>query len=422
MADKPHRASRLSASTGDFDVTEFSKEFENLMRSKKFTDFQLKSRCDSRTVSPAPSQSPYLAAASSPRPARRLPIMPNPPRDAASVKFCNLLRVLSVTPTKYENPGLLDDALTVIPLDRLYAEADDEHQMHQAQSASVGKKPQWGYQDFVIQSLLKWFKKSFFTWVNNPQCSRCYMPTVAHGMVPPTPDETARGATRVEGYKCSGCGALERFPRYSDVWQLLQTRCGRGGEWANCFTMLCRALGSRVRWVWNSEDYVWTEVYSEHQRRWVHVDACEGVWDQPRLYTEGWGRKLSYCIAFSIDGATDVTRRYVRNAAKHGEPRNRVPEDVLLWGIYEIRRIRREKLPEQEHQRLRKEDEREERDLRMLTMSALAKEITSLFPGASRPVHGDEHKTPLTQDQDAAQWVNPRQQGDSENSGPDGHR
>lgn len=98
---------------------------------------------------------------------------------------------------------------------------------------------------------------------------------------------------------------------------------------------------------------------------------------------------------------------------------------MLLWGIYEIRRIRREKLPEQEHHRLRKEDEREERDLRMFTMSALAKEITSLFPGSSRPVRGDEQKTPLTQDQDAAQWVNPRQQGgrENQNSGPDGgHR
>ncbi|EEA21961.1 Protein png1 [Talaromyces marneffei ATCC 18224] len=411
----------IGSTIANFDATELSKDFENLMRSKRFNDFQQQHwQSRSRTASPALSQSTLSTDSTQTISTlnRRLPIMPRRPHDNASVKFCNLLHVLSVTPTKYENPGLLDEALTVIPLDHLYSEAEDEHQIHKARYASMGKKPQWGYQDFVIRSLLKWFKKSFFTWVNNPQCSKCLMPTIAHGMVPPTPDETARGATRVEGYKCSGCGALERFPRYSDVWQLLQTRCGRGGEWANCFTMLCRALGSRVRWVWNSEDYVWTEVYSEHQRRWVHVDACEGVWDQPRLYTEGWNRKLSYCIAFSIDGATDVTRRYVRSSSKHGSPRTRVTEDILLWAIYEIRKLRREKLTEQDHRRLRKEDEREERELRMFTTSALAAELTSLFPGSRRSAWGDEQKTPLTQDEDAAQWINGRPQNESESQGP----
>ncbi|CAJ1442949.1 unnamed protein product [Effrenium voratum] len=184
------------------------------------------------------------------------------------------------------------------------------------------------------RELLRWFQADFFRWTDSPWCETCDAKTTRNeGMIDPSEEELRYGAARVESWRCERCQGLRRFPRYSDPERLLESRHGRCGEWANCFTLICSALGFQARLVVDWTDHVWTELWVSH--RWRHCDPCEAAWDAPLTYEAGWGKKLSYVIAFSPQEVVDVTPRYTGNWPDV-LLRRTVPEDKLQEIIREV--------------------------------------------------------------------------------------
>ncbi|ROW01380.1 hypothetical protein VPNG_07617 [Cytospora leucostoma] len=96
---------------------------------------------------------------------------------------------------------------------------------------------------------------------------------------------------------------------------------------------------------------------------------------------------MSYCIAFSVDGATDVTRRYVRKW-DHSWRRNVCSEEVLLHILQEIRAESRKSKTKEEKHRLDSEDSAEAMELLNGIVAPLTLELSRLYT-TSQPLPGE---------------------------------
>uniref|UniRef100_UPI0037E912B6 peptide-N(4)-(N-acetyl-beta- glucosaminyl)asparagine amidase n=1 Tax=Semicossyphus pulcher TaxID=241346 RepID=UPI0037E912B6 len=306
---------------------------------------------DQRLRGGQPVQPPAQAAAASPlasapgssAAASSQPVTPptaQPSSLESSMSFFVTLQSNFQHVMMYESPELQQKARSHIPHQQLSSAA--ERKLKEAKEADPESK--LGIEDFLILELLSWFKKDFFSWVNSLPCSRCGGQTQNSSSLSPTTDDLRWGAQRVENHYCQSCQLSTRFPRYNNPEKLLETRRGRCGEWANCFTLCCRAMGLEARYIWDSTDHVWTEIFSASQHRWLHCDSCENACDKPLLYEVGWGKKLAYVLAFSKDQVVDVTWRY---SCKHPEVltrRTRVQEAWLLHTINGLNASRQQAL------------------------------------------------------------------------------
>ena len=125
------------------------------------------------------------------------------------IEFLQRLTINSRHVFKYENAELQAKAKACVPLTDLLVRA-------QQSCSSDAKSDTHLFRDALLIELLTWFKNSFFTWFDAATCSICNVSMQSVGLGVPSAEDVRYGANRVENFKCSTCGATDRFPRYND--------------------------------------------------------------------------------------------------------------------------------------------------------------------------------------------------------------
>lgn len=243
------------------------------------------------------------------------------PKSSQDQQLMQTITSLVTQKARYRIEKDLDEALDTIDLARIFLGVDKREQ-------ETPKEKGLGYEDFVVLETMAYFKNDFFKWVNSPECSKCKTDQQIKAIGVKAP--RSRGVqeiSRIEVYKCETCGLEIEYPRINNPASLLQTRSGRCGEWVNCFLLILQAvLGSeaQIRYMWNMEDHVWVEYYSKSLKRWVHLDPCENAFDEPSIYSENWGKKMSYVIGIGDDYIVDLSDKY------NTKTENRIPKSQVV--------------------------------------------------------------------------------------------
>ncbi|KAJ8602136.1 hypothetical protein CTAYLR_001656 [Chrysophaeum taylorii] len=164
-----------------------------------------------------------------------------------------------------------------------------------------------------LQFVLDYFKERFPYYRDKCECCGADGSTFV-GEVACVSDEEVRvrRARRAELRVCESCGHLVRFVRANDVARVLRDKRGRCGEYSKAMLSVALALGLPARWVFDTTDHVWVEVFFEH--KWIHLDPCEAALDMPNLYAS-WGKNGSVVVAFESHKAEDVTSKYYPDPA-----------------------------------------------------------------------------------------------------------
>jgi transglutaminase-like putative cysteine protease len=98
--------------------------------------------------------------------------------------------------------------------------------------------------------------------------------------------------------------------RHNNPKEILAYGKGKCGEFSILFTALCLAHNYRARLVLDMSDHVWTEIWNEKERRWMHVDPSEKRIDDPKMYERDWKKNLKEIYAFENGSIENVTQRY----------------------------------------------------------------------------------------------------------------